>query len=102
MASGTSSDLPTQLRNAVMYGNVELVKSLLAQGVDVNGRCGAAKGVLNTYLHTACSRGHEAVVKILVEHGAKLETKNSDGETPIFIAVKERFPNLVELLIRKI
>ena len=30
--------------------------------------------------------GHEAVVKLLLEKGAELETKDSDGQTPLWRA----------------
>lgn len=44
-----------------------------------------------TPLHAACCASHPAyseVARILIEAGADLEARNSDGETPLFLLVK--------------
>jgi ankyrin repeat protein len=37
-------------------------------------------------LWRAAGNGHEAVVKLLLEKGAELESKNSEGQTPLLWA----------------
>lgn len=52
-------------------------------GVDVN----VANAAGNTALHIAASRGHTTVVAFLIEHGAKLDVRNSRGQTPLALAM---------------
>lgn len=52
-----------------------------------------------TALHLAAAAGHAAVVKVLLERGASVETKDAVGETPLHLAVSEgRAACVVELL----
>ena len=64
-------------------------------------------------LHNAVARGHEKVVDVLlskvrdllslpthgITQGANIEATNSEGQTPIFIAVQHNFAHLVNLLV---
>jgi ankyrin repeat protein len=56
-------------------------------------------GLLYTPLHNSVSRGHFEAVKFLVERGADLNATNSEGETALHLAVKHRFPKIIEYLI---
>ena len=58
---------------------VTATKLFLEHGVDVN----AANGAGQTALHLAAGRGTDAVVRILADAGAKLDTKDNQGFTPI-------------------
>jgi ankyrin repeat protein len=62
---------------------LEAVKFCLAQGLDVN----AATDKGDTALHGAAGRGVNAIVKYLVENGAKMDVKNKQGFTPLDIAM---------------
>ena len=62
---------------------VEAVKLCLAQGMDIN----QANGKGETPLHGAANRGSDLLVKFLVDHGAKLDTKSKAGFTPLDIAM---------------
>ncbi len=39
-----------------------------------------------TFLHYAAARNNPEAIKFLVEHGANMEKKNDEGETPLFVA----------------
>lgn len=54
----------------------------------------------STALLRACQGGHEAVVKSLIERGANIEAKNTDGWTPLFFTVASRNHNLVKYLLQ--
>ncbi|MHC5540133.1 ankyrin repeat domain-containing protein [Singulisphaera rosea] len=58
-------------------GHLEAVRSLLDQGVDPNEDPGAPKGW--SPLMTAAFHGRLAVVKLLVERGARLDAIEIDG-----------------------
>ena len=61
---------------------VEAVKIVLDAGADVN----AVNDVGDTALHGAAFRGENAIVELLVNHGAKLDVKNKKGFTPLMVA----------------
>src|SRR5262245_5974043 len=62
---------------------VETMKLLLDAGVDVN----AADEDGDTALHRAARMRSNPVVQLLVDRGAKLDIKNSFGETPLMAAL---------------
>ena len=71
------------------------MKYLLTKETDVN-----AKNINNqTPLHIACLNKSEKLVELLLEFGADFESKNLDGDTPPFLAVKVK--NHVHILIHK-
>ena len=59
--------------------NLEAVKLCLDLGIDVN----AADGDGRTALHGAAHKGRNAVVQVLVDHGAKLEGKDKGSRDTI-------------------
>ena len=54
-----------------------------------------------TSLSWAAARGHEAVVRLLLEKGAKLEAKDSNGRTPLSWAAELGHEAVVKLLLEK-
>jgi hypothetical protein len=76
------------LHSAAAFGNLGLVEYALTRGQPVNS---VLDGVLP--LHAACSRGHEQIVKLLIDHGADVNAarlprrfsneKNRDGSASI-------------------
>lgn len=76
-----------ELREAACVADLEHLKKLIDEGVDVN-----SKNKINqwTALHWAKSRGNVMVAELLVAAGASLHAVNSEGKTPAEVAKKER------------
>ena len=45
--------------------------------------------------------GNEAIVKLLVEKGAELESKDNNGQTPLLCAARWGCEGVVKLLVEK-
>lgn len=58
-----------ELHDAVQSGDVAIVKSLLASGVDIN----ETDYSIGTALHTAVGQGNDSIVELLIAHGADIE-----------------------------
>ena len=74
-------------------GNTEGVRCLLDLGVDVNARhpegdayFGVARN--STALHSAAWRARPATVKLLLDRGALVDAKDTNGRTPLMLAVR--------------
>ncbi|GAB4838112.1 hypothetical protein Ancab_039835 [Ancistrocladus abbreviatus] len=67
------------LREAIKNGDIVGVKELLSKGVDSNYR--DKQGF--SLLHLAALFNQTEIAFTLMEHGAKLDCKNSQGETPL-------------------
>lgn len=80
--------LPYRPRNdlarAAYEGNLDEARQLLQEGEDVNGRDPGAPGWAP--LHFAAAMGHVAMVDFLIERGADVNLKGSDGNTPLHAA----------------
>ena len=50
-------------------------------------------------LHIAAEKGHEAMVRALIESGADVNTANNDDATPLYIAAQEGHEAMVRVLI---
>jgi uncharacterized protein len=81
---------------------VEAVELCLEGGANVN----AANSLGLTAMHGAANRGWESIIRILADHGARLDVKDNAGRTPmtfaegVFLAVRppEAKPKAVALL----
>ncbi len=80
------------LDTAVRNGNVPVVRFLLEQGVDPNGRY-AVFGAIQHW------RGSPEVLQLLIQYKADLEVRNSRGETPLIAAARDRREQLAEELL---
>ncbi|XP_072380281.1 ankyrin repeat domain-containing protein 40-like [Diabrotica undecimpunctata] len=71
--------LEEKLREAVSIGDVESVNLLLSQKINVN-----SQNNMNgwTALHWAYKRGNNHLIKLLIDHGANGDVRNSKGQTP--------------------
>lgn len=67
------------LREAIKSSDVGAVKKLLSEGVDANYR--DKQGL--SLLHLAAVFNQTDIAFILMEHGASLDCKNAQGETPL-------------------
>ena len=88
--------LSTDLYNAILGRDTELIKKLLDNGVDVNtvydDEC--------TPLLLATYNGDIHCIKLLLEYGADVNEVNEfDGDTPLFITIKYNNSNYFEILL---
>ena len=81
--SKVDRDGRTALHCAVVDGLVERVRSLLADGADVNAHDKAGW----TPLHFAVQRHWLEIATLLVEHKANIEAQDAHGNTPLSNAV---------------
>jgi ankyrin repeat protein len=102
MASSGINWIPGQTYSHSEDEYVQAVKLCLERGADVN----ATNSLGFTAMHGAANRGWESIIKILAEHGAKVDVKDNEGRTPmtfaqgIFLAVRppEAKPKAIALL----
>jgi ankyrin repeat protein len=85
----------TELVRACRKSSAAAVEALIRSGADVEQDDGHS-----TPLTMACLFGHEKIVRILLDAGAKKDRAGPDGETPIGYAVSCCHPNAVDALIR--
>ena len=85
-ASASTPPPPRWGRRPPKPTRIEALKLLLNTPVDVNGS--NANG--QTALHNAAARGSDAIVKLLLEKGAKLDAKDKLGRLPIDMARRRR------------
>ena len=81
------------LYEAAESGDIEAVKQHLADGTDIELKC---TGCGSTALGHAAKKGHKEIAELLVENGADVNVKTSDGVTPLDMAKKK--PEIAELL----
>jgi ankyrin repeat protein len=49
----------------------------------------------------AAENGHEAVIKLLLEKNADLESKDKNGQTPLLLAAENGHKAVIKLLLEK-
>ncbi|MDX1978702.1 MAG: ankyrin repeat domain-containing protein [Bryobacteraceae bacterium] len=94
---------------AVMTGNLAVVKELVARGADLAARYNPADKIPDpvepitlprqnqTILHIAALGGSAPVIEYLHSLGARLDLKNSQGETPLDLADhQERYREAIQ------
>jgi ankyrin repeat protein len=107
----------TPLSCAAEMGHEAVVKLLLEKGAELETKSRDDRKPLlwnpergsevteseygQTPLMWAAENGHEAVVKLLLEKGAQLETKDEDGHTPLLYATENGHEAVVKLLLEK-
>lgn len=83
----------TALFKAISYGRVAAVENLLQSGVNVNVR--TVSGI--TPLIMATTKGYGDIVKILLDHGARVSTVGRDGKTAADFAEELGYTRILEL-----
>lgn len=79
------------------------LKLLASQGADLNARNNAGKSPL----HMAAEKGKTSTVKLLLDNGARPDTRNAKGLTPAAITQKRsnrlayRMPDAAERTLRR-
>jgi hypothetical protein len=76
LKTATPEDRHLALAVAAQFGRTDLVRTLLKAGEDPNRYNPPGGHSHGTPLHQAAGSGHEAVVRLLVEHGARLDLKD--------------------------
>jgi ankyrin repeat protein/beta-lactamase regulating signal transducer with metallopeptidase domain len=96
------TEIDPPLNQAARAGAIGSVKLLLEAGADPNsivvtdpGYGGAG----NTPLCDACESDNEEIVRLLLDHGAGLETVTSGGFTPLLYAAYVHAPRCLALLL---
>jgi ankyrin repeat protein len=84
-----------RLIDAVRAQNVERVRTLLAERIDVN----ATQGDGATALHWAVHRDDGALVDTLIRAGARTNIADDTGTTPLFLACTNRNAEIVSQLL---
>lgn len=84
------------MRMAAFEGYVEVVRSALESGTDINSR--DAQQQL-TALHMAAYNGHTAVVRLLLENQAEIDPRDHEGKTPLLHACTGPYQETVQLLL---
>lgn len=91
-----AQDLSEEFFAAARKGDAAAVKAFLDKGVNVNSktRYGA------TALSYACDKGHVEVVKLLIERGADVNSRDTFyGEVPLGWALSKGHAEIVKLLL---
>lgn len=84
------------LHAAAHRGHLRIVELLVEEGnVNVNSKMKNG----NTALYLACERGRPAIVKYLLNNGARANESNEKGESPLYIAVKNDRFDAAKILI---
>jgi ankyrin repeat protein len=92
---GVSASPDSRLIQAVKSKDVEAVRELLKQRVDVN----AAQGDGATPLHWAAHRDDLATADLLIRAGARANAANDLGTTPLHLACTNRSAAMVDRLL---
>ena len=88
--------MDTKLLHASFDGNLEVVKSQLGKGANIE--CKDVYG--RTPLHKACKRGCLKVITLLLENGANIEAKDFNDWTPLHVAIHGRL-ELIKFMLGK-
>lgn len=86
------------LRQALLFEDDDMTDLLLKAGASAN-LVGGDEG--ERPLHLAAQEGFAHGVRALLNHGADIEARNIDGETPLLVAVRMRRYDVVSLLIER-
>ncbi|MBS1259437.1 MAG: hypothetical protein MAG551_02507 [Candidatus Scalindua arabica] len=86
-----------RLKYAAINGDTDTVKSVLAEGGDVNINIKDENG--NTALMHAAAGSKVDIAKILIDAGANVNAKNRKRDTALIIAAWHGQVNMVEALI---
>ena len=86
-----------QLFAAVNSNNVDKLKKLLEEDVDINSRDATGR----TLLHIAIMSNSTEAAAILIKKGARISAKMIDGRSPVHLAAQYNTPQILRLLIER-
>jgi len=96
MAAVTATARTAGVRGAARVDDAHILETSKAV-LDLGGSVNSANQAGDTALHIAASRGHTALVQLLVERGAEVNAKNKRGQTPLALAMV-RFKATADIL----
>jgi hypothetical protein len=82
-------------REDVLQRQVEVIRVLISEGVDIDARDRLGE----TPLHYAAEHGSINVGEVLITNGAKVNANNNKGETPLHRSTFWGYQKMVELLM---
>lgn len=85
------------LSDAVMFRNPQTIRILLEAGADPNL---TYDSINTTPLMAAVTLRKIDAIRLLLENGAKLDIKNSQGQTALDLAIKQNAGHDIEVLLR--
>eukprot|EP00698_Gefionella_okellyi_P008257 TRINITY_DN2039_c0_g2_i1.p1 TRINITY_DN2039_c0_g2~~TRINITY_DN2039_c0_g2_i1.p1 ORF type:complete len:930 (-),score=156.26 TRINITY_DN2039_c0_g2_i1:465-3254(-) len=89
-----SLDKLTALCDAIKELSSSIIKSIVAQGFDLNGTASMRP------LHVACECGDITAVDLLLQNGAHMELSNAAGRTPLAVAARAGRADICALLLQ--
>ncbi|XP_012273711.1 rabankyrin-5 [Orussus abietinus] len=97
----------TLLHKAINENKEEIAQFLIRSGCDLNaprrpgpdGSGGEEAKDNCSPLHLCCQWGLEQVVQTLVEHGANVNARDSEGKTPVHVAIQNQYSQIISLLL---
>lgn len=89
------------LNLAVINGDFEIVRFLLADGYDVNARTDAGSYPGETPLHSVAYAGHTHIAELLLDYGADVNATDRYRYTPLRRTVEQGHLAMTELLLSK-
>jgi len=99
LTGATGEDRHRALALAAQHGHVDIVGMLLDAGEDPNRYNPKGNHAHSTPLHQAVAAGHEAVVRLLIERGARLDMEDTIYQgTPLGWAVYCGQPAIADCL----
>ncbi|QMW45818.1 hypothetical protein G4B11_009273 [Aspergillus flavus] len=93
---GVDPNKSSALALATSMGKLEATRVLLEAGASIERVC--TRNQMDA-LFNAVDRGEATVVGLLIEYGANLESRDSDGMTPLAYAAYFRRPEAAEVLL---
>ncbi|KAG5760665.1 hypothetical protein H9Q72_011228 [Fusarium xylarioides] len=88
----------TPLHNASSQGHIEVVRAILKHPKTSKTTIDAQDNFGWAALHMAIWEDHPNIVSFLLEEGADLTLKTSDGWTPLFTATP-RYPHIIKIIL---
>jgi len=89
------NEAKVSLHDAAEAGDIDVVKSLLEQGEDVN----CLNTSNGTPLERAAYKGNVDVVRLLIERGAEVDSREKWGWTPLHVASRYGHPEVSRILL---
>lgn len=90
----------TPMHIACQRGHYEVVNEIASRVPEWIGAADSNRDMY-TPLHYACQYCHEAIVSILLKHGASVSLTREEGWSPLHIAVMKQFTEGLKLLLEK-